>query len=127
VKEGSGDAGGDRDEFGLAEEDLHVFCARHFGQVDGASVADEGGHLFGGRNGGHVGEQCSRVNEGFGGSGCKLFEGAGAFNLEVADACTTKAGEVGSGACALAEIVGEAADIRARRNVSVEARAVMVE
>lgn len=70
VEEGSGDAGGDGEEFGLAGEDFDLAGAGYVGKVDGASAADAGGGGFVGGDRGKLREQLARVDEeGVDGSG----------------------------------------------------------
>ena len=65
MKEGSGDAGGDRNEFALAVKDFDVAGGGEFGEVDGAPAADAGGGGFIGGDGGKLGQQPARMNEKF--------------------------------------------------------------
>ena len=53
--EGSGNAGGDRNEFRLPVEDFDVAGGGEFGEVDRAAAADAGGGGFIGGDGGKLG------------------------------------------------------------------------
>ena len=63
VEEGSGDAGGDGDQFPLAVEDFDLAGAGEFGKVDGAAAADAGGGGVVGGDGGKLRQELAGVDE----------------------------------------------------------------
>ena len=63
MEEGSGDAGGDGEEFGLAGEDFNLAGAGEVGKVDGAPAADAGGGGFVGGDGGELRQEQAGMDE----------------------------------------------------------------
>ena len=63
MEEGSGDAGGDGEEFGLAGEDFDLAGAGKFWEVDGSSAANAGGGGFVGGDGGKLGQELAGMDE----------------------------------------------------------------
>ena len=122
LHKGSGDAAGDGDELGGAGEDLDERSRRELGEVDLHAVAEAAGDLLVDGNGGQLREQGAGVREqgskgrfGIGGvGGClelvyveRVVEGEGA------GAGSAEAGEVGSTAGELAELMGYGPDVAA--------------
>src|SRR5690242_8954354 len=103
MKQASGDAGGDRDQFPLPIEDFHARSAGEFRKVNRAAATDAGGRFIGGSNRGKLGQELARmyedvVNRARLCSTFKIIQGTGFIHPEFAQAGAAEALEVSSAA-----------------------------